>query len=87
MNDEFLSPIINETVAGYSYESSVALEPDTYHWRVAGIDSGGDMGEFSEIRIIVIQPLAPEFNFISFSLFTLTTLSIIVVIFLNRKRN
>lgn len=87
VSDGFLTPIINETVVGFSYESSVALEPNTYHWRVAGIDSGGDVGEYSEIRIIVIQALAPEFDFISFSVLTLITLSIIFVILLKRKRS
>ncbi|MHA1201019.1 MAG: LVIVD repeat-containing protein [Candidatus Heimdallarchaeaceae archaeon] len=85
VNDEFLTPIINETVAGFSYEPSAALEPDTYYWRVAGIDAGGDTGIFSEIRVIVIQSLVPEFDFISFSLFTLTTLSIVFVLLLKRK--
>ncbi|MHA1971872.1 MAG: LVIVD repeat-containing protein [Candidatus Hodarchaeales archaeon] len=87
VNDNFLTPIINETVVGMSFAPISSLEPDTYYWRVAGIDSGGDVGEFSEIRIIVIQALVPEFNYISLSLFTLTTLSIVVIIYMKRKRN
>jgi hypothetical protein len=85
--DDFLAPVINETVADTTYTVSSALAPKTYYWRVSGIDNGGDTGIFSEARILVIQALVPEFNFISFSVFTLITLSIVFVVVLKRKRS
>ena len=85
--DDFLTPVINETVSDTTYTVLSALSPNTYYWRISGIDSGVDTGIFSEVRIFVIQALVPEFDLVSLSLITLSMLSIIFVVFLRKRKN
>ena len=52
----FTSPLLNLTLpsSSTSYTPSSPLSIDTYYWRVAGIDSEGDLGSFSTYRSIII---------------------------------
>ncbi|MHA2255070.1 MAG: LVIVD repeat-containing protein [Candidatus Heimdallarchaeaceae archaeon] len=55
-NTDFISPLINETILAPNtdYTLDPYILPDIYYWRVAAIDSEGDIGAFSEIRSILI---------------------------------
>ena len=52
----FTTPLLNITLpsSSTSYASSSPLIEDTYYWRVAGIDTEGDLGEFSNYRTLYI---------------------------------
>ena len=52
----FTEPLLNVTLSSSStsYDVSSALAPDTYYWRVAGIDSENDIGVYSNYRTIYI---------------------------------
>jgi len=52
----FDSPIVNSTIpsSSTSFTPSSLLALNTYYWRVAGIDSEGDLGEFSAYRTLYI---------------------------------
>jgi hypothetical protein len=54
----FSTPLLNLTLpsSGTSYTHGTPLAADTYYWRVAGIDSEGDLGTFSSYRSIFIIP-------------------------------
>ena len=52
----FITPLLNLTLpsSSTSYTPSSPLADDTYYWRVAGIDSEGDIGTFSSYRTIFL---------------------------------
>ena len=52
----FTTPILNVTLpsSSTSYTPSSILATNTYYWRVAGIDSDGDIGDFSVYRTLNI---------------------------------
>jgi hypothetical protein len=52
----FTSPLMNITLpsSSTSYTPSSPLTEDTYYWRVAGIDSEGDIGDFSNYRTLYL---------------------------------
>ncbi|NPD88148.1 MAG: hypothetical protein HGN29_05475 [Asgard group archaeon] len=52
----FTSPLYNTTLpsSSSSYTISSPLAIDTYYWRVAGIDTEGDLGKFSDYRTLYI---------------------------------
>jgi hypothetical protein len=52
----FTAPLLNLTLpsSSLSYTPSSSLAIGTYYWRVAGIDSNGEMGLFSSYRSITI---------------------------------
>ncbi|MFX1283053.1 MAG: LVIVD repeat-containing protein [Promethearchaeota archaeon] len=52
--------LINETVTGLAYTHSSPLTEDTWYWRVAGIDSTDDLGDFSEIHSFQIILAPPQ---------------------------
>ena len=62
----FTTPILNITLpsSSTSYTPSSILATNTYYWRVAGIDSDGDIGDFSVYRTlnIVQDTNAPTIN-------------------------
>ncbi|MCG3220277.1 MAG: hypothetical protein H7641_02760, partial [Candidatus Heimdallarchaeota archaeon] len=58
----FTTPLLNITLpsSSASYTPSSLLAIDTYYWRVAGIDSEGDRGTFSNYRTLyIIQDANP----------------------------
>ncbi len=52
----FTTPLLNITLPSSttSYTPSSPLAEDTYYWRVAGIDTEGDLGEFSNYRTLYL---------------------------------
>ena len=62
----FTSPLLNITLpsSSTSYTPSSPLAADTYYWRVAGIDSEGEIGEFSNYRTlyIIVDANPPTIN-------------------------
>ncbi|NPD88149.1 MAG: hypothetical protein HGN29_05480 [Asgard group archaeon] len=50
----FITPLLNITIpsSSTSYTTNSPLALGTYYWRVAGIDSEGDIGEFSKYRTL-----------------------------------
>jgi len=52
----FTSPLLNLTLPSLStsYTPITNLDPNTYYWRVAGVDSEGDIGLFSAYRTIYV---------------------------------
>ena len=52
----FTAPLLNLTLSSISssYTPSSELAPNTYYWRVAGIDPVGDIGFFSDYRSLTI---------------------------------
>jgi hypothetical protein len=76
-SSSFTAPIINVTIPSSSVTYSVAtsLAIDTYYWRVAAIDSDGDLGTFANYRTFYIiqdtnSPVINQPNDISYELGT-----------------
>lgn len=74
----FTTPMFNITLpsSSPSYTTSSPLALNTYYWRVAGIDSGGDIGEFSNYRTLEITldtntPVFDHPNDVSYELGTI----------------
>jgi hypothetical protein len=58
--DADFSELVNDRKTGAAkYKQETPLEPDTYHWRVAGIDHNGKQGPYGAVQSFTYrQPLA-----------------------------
>ncbi len=58
--DADFSELVNDRKTGAAkYKQETPLEPDTYHWRVAGIDNNGKQGPYGPVQSFTYrQPLA-----------------------------
>jgi hypothetical protein len=51
-----LSPPTDLAIPHSHYQTPVALSPGRYFWRVAAVDAEGNVGPYSEVRILYVSP-------------------------------
>jgi hypothetical protein len=50
------SPATDLTISNPSYQTSQSLALGRYYWRVAAVDTEGNVGPYSEVRILYVSP-------------------------------